>query len=148
MPKAINAKPLYVRRAVNMNPIAEINITPLIDVMLVLLVMIILTVPILTHKVSIDLPTAGAPIVGTVQPVHVLEINNANQLFWDGVVVSGEELDAKLAGFIIDPQKPQLHMRSAPTAKYDIFDKTIAKIKKAGVGNLGFIGNQKYAEWK
>ncbi len=126
-------------------PIAEVNTTPLIDVMLVLLIMFIITIPIGTHGVKIDLPN-GVPPPPTLQPEkHVLAMDPAGALKLDGVGVAEADLRGRLRG--IEDKNPlaQFHFQVDGTARYEDFDRVLAEVKKAGIQNLGFVGNQQFA---
>ncbi len=127
-------------------PMSQLNITPLIDVLLVLLVMLMLSIPIATHKVEVKLPPPG---IGSGEPpkVNILRINNAGLTLWNGEAVTEPKLKSLLADMAKDPDLPQLHMQTDANARYEIFDHTIATVKRSGVQAIGFIGNQKFAQW-
>ena len=128
-------------------PISDINTTPLIDVMLVLLIMIILTVPTPTHQVPVDLP-GGAPLPRkTPPPVHRLDIDVEGRLFWDGAPIADATLPARLAAMRDDPDQPVLHMKTEAETRYARFDQTLAEVKRAGITRLGFVGNERYAKF-
>lgn len=133
-------------RASDSRPMSQLNITPLIDVLLVLLVMLMLSIPIATHKVEIALPPL---IPGTGEPpkVNVLRINNAGLTLWNGQAVNETQLKSRLAGMIKDPDKPQLHMQTDANARYEVFDHTIATVKRSGVQAIGFVGNRQFEKW-
>ena len=126
-------------------PIASINITPMIDVMLVLLVMLIITLPVVAHKVPIDLPGPGTPPVRQEVP-HRLDIAAGGALAWDGRAIADAELPRLLEGVAGDPAGV-LHMRTDPTARYERFDAVLATVKRANVSRLGFIGDAAHADW-
>ena len=127
----------------------EMNTTPLIDVMLVLLVMLIITIPIQTHAVKLDLPQANAtPPPQTVQPEVVdLEIDFDGTPIWNGTPVSSR---AQLDKFFQDtankiPQ-PEVHLRPNRLAKYDAVARTLADAQRLGVTKIGFVGNDQYVQ--
>lgn len=120
-------------------PFSAINVTPFIDVMLVLLIVMILSMPIATHKVPIELPVDGGSTM--IEQPHKLAIDRAGALFWDGGRISDAELPARLAALQADASAV-LHMQTDPDARYDRFDGVLAVVKRAGVEKLGFIGNQ------
>ena len=122
--------------------ISEINTTPLIDVMLVLLVMFIITVPTATHKVPLDLPRP-APIVEQ-RPFHQLDIAADGSLSWNGAALSDGELQAHLLQLAADPGTPELRLNAASEARFDRIDHILARIRLAGVERLCFIGNERY----
>ncbi len=132
------ARAIRARRLPDAAPFGEINITPLIDVMLVLLVVIILSVPIATHKVPVDLPVGP----GTVdpQPPAVLAIDRQGMLYWNGTTLSDAALPGKLAA--LQQSGAALHLQTDPEARYERFDGVLAVVKRAGISKLGFVGNR------
>jgi biopolymer transport protein ExbD len=127
-------------------PMMDINTTPLIDVMLVLLIMFIITIPIQTHAVKLDLPQNNQnnppPIDAT---KNVVTIDPRDQVYWNGSPIQPEMLRTYLLQTVqMDPQ-PELHIEPDPQARYDTVDKVLAVAKKAHVEKLGFVGNEKYA---
>jgi len=126
-------------------PMSALNITPLIDVMLVLLVMMILTIPAITHKVPLDLPQPGdGPTAHPV--VHQLDLAANGALHLDGAALDPAALPAKLTALKADPQA-ELHVNTDPMAHYGRFDETLATIKRAGITRLGFVGNERYTDF-
>ncbi|MET3710500.1 biopolymer transport protein ExbD [Sphingomonas trueperi] len=123
-------------------PIGAINVTPFIDVMLVLLIVMILSMPMVTHKVPVDLPQGGP--AATDDATHRLAIDKAGALFWDGIRLDDAALPAKLAGLRTDAAVLQL--QADPEARYDRFDAILATIKRANIVKLGFVGNQPLAD--
>ncbi len=129
----------------NGGPIVDLNTTPLIDVMLVLLIMFIMTVPIATHKVPLDLPAGSA--VRTLPPlVHRLDLDAAGRLAWNGAPIAAAELPARLAAVKAD-SNAELHFRTDAATRYEIFDGVLARIKGAGITRLGLIDNQRFAKF-
>lgn len=127
-------------------PMSQLNITPLIDVLLVLLVMMMLSIPIATHKVEVKLPPPGTGS-GDPPKVNILRINNAGLTLWNGEAVTEAKLKSLLATMAKDPELPQLHMQTDANARYEIFDHTIATVKRSGVQAIGFVGNKQFADW-
>jgi biopolymer transport protein ExbD len=123
-------------------PIGAINVTPFIDVMLVLLIVMILSMPMATHKVPVDLPQG--PSSATDDATHRLAIDKAGALFWDGARLADAALPAKLAALRSDAAVLQL--QTDPEARYARFDAVLATIKRANVVKLGFVGNQPLAD--
>ena len=125
-------------------PMIEMNTTPLIDVMLVLLVMLIITIPPQSHAVKLDLP------VGITRPApdpikNMLVVTEAGALEWNGERVSKPQLRALLdASAAMDPA-PELHLKPDAGARYALVDEVLAMTKQAGVSSMGFVGNQDYA---
>lgn len=127
-------------------PMMEMNTTPLIDVMLVLLIMFIITIPIQTHAVKVDLPQNSQN--NTPPPVdpqkNKITIDPAGTVAWNGNPVDEVTLRQYLttaAG--LDPE-PELHFQPDPAARYEAVDRTLAVIKRSNVSKLGFIGNEQY----
>ena len=119
---------------------SAINVTPFIDVMLVLLIVMILSMPMATHKIPIDLPGAPKPVPEIERP-YQLAIDQGGSLFWDGRRIADAELPGKLATMQRD-RAAVLHMNTDPDARYDRFDGVLAVVKRAGVERLGFVGNR------
>lgn len=119
----------------------EINMTPLIDVLLVLLVMLILTVPVMTHSVQIDLPAKGGPDFPVMQR-NALTIGGDDRLYWNGTSVSWAQLGAQLAALGERTDRAELSFEPAAGASYDRAARTIALIKDSGVERFGFVGNE------
>ena len=126
-------------------PMGEMNTTPLIDVMLVLLIMFILTIPIQTHSVKIDLPGIidGGHDVKTDK--NELVIDEQNRLFWNGESIDKRRLESLLAETQKFDVEPELQFQPHELARYVVVDDTLASIKGSGVGKLGFVGNEQYA---
>lgn len=131
--------------AANFAPIVAINTTPLIDMMLVLLVMVIVAIPAGTHRVPLDLPVPG-PALTTPPPSHMLAIAQDGGLAWDGQPLAAAALAPRLAGLRRDPAQPVLHLQAAGEARYERVDQVLAEIRRAGIARLGFVGNQGFAE--
>ena len=119
-------------------PIADLNITPLIDVMLVLLVMFILVLPAVTHEVPLDLPR---PLPDARLPLapHRLVLARDGGVTLDGAVLDDAGLAARLAPIVADRQAT-LTLRTDPETRYERFDQVLAVVKRAGVTRLGFEG--------
>jgi biopolymer transport protein ExbD len=131
--------------AVAEQPIGSINIVPLIDVLLVLLIMFIITLPIMTHSVKIELPQ-GVPPIAPVEPeTHQLALDAASRLTWDGAPVAEAALPARLAAFRAAAPDGILHFRAEPETRYEDFDRVLADVKRARIARLGFVGNDRFA---
>lgn len=126
-------------------PFSAINTTPLIDVMLVLLIMFIITIPVANHKVGIDLPVGPPPETAVEPAIHRLDIDAGGALFWDGVPVAEAALPARLAGVRETGTAAVLHLSTDGETRYEVFDRVLAAVKRAGVERLGFPGNHAYA---
>ena len=124
-------------------PMMEINTTPLIDVMLVLLIMFIITLPIQTHAVKLDLPQDNNSPPPPIMPTkNKVVITAAGQVLWNGTPVSTDQLRAYLdATQQMDPI-PELHLQPEPNARYELVDQVLAITKRAHVEKMGFVGNE------
>ncbi len=129
-------------------PMMEMNTTPLIDVMLVLLIMFIITLPIQTHAVKVDLPQNSQNQPNPVDAQkNKITIDAAGTTAWNGSPVDEVTLRQYLdASAALNPE-PELHFQPAPDARYEVVDRTLAAIKRSGVTKLGFIGNEQYREF-
>lgn len=134
---------LYTPRE-DYSPIAAINTTPLIDMMLVLLIMFIMAIPLSTHKVPLDLPP---PAPGPVdqRPVHRLDVDAAGRAIWDGQPVTDTGLRRRLAAAAADPAMPSLHFNPHAEARYERVDRILADVRRAGIDRLGLVDNQRFA---
>jgi biopolymer transport protein ExbD len=127
-------------------PMGEINTTPLIDVMLVLLIMIIMTIPIQTHAVKVDLPQNSQN--QTPPPIepdkNKVSIDPAGGVFWNGTPIDDVTLRQYLERTTQMTPEPELHFAPDPEARYEVVDRVLAVIKRANVTKLGFVGNEQY----
>ena len=127
----------------------EMNTTPLIDVMLVLLVMLIITIPIQTHAVKLDLPQSQAnPPPPTTPPVVVdLEIDFDGTPIWNGSpVASRAQLDKYFQDISNQIPQPEVHLRPNRLAKYEAVARTLADAQRLGVSKIGFVGTDQYIQ--
>jgi biopolymer transport protein ExbD len=126
-------------------PMGEMNTTPLIDVMLCLLIMMMLSIPPQTHAVKIDLPTPPPPGQIVVEPTkNKVFIANTGAVLWNGSPVTQVQLANLLEQTKAIQPTPELQLEPDPQARYVIVDQTLATIKRSGVGGLGFVGNERY----
>ena len=126
-------------------PMMEMNTTPLIDVMLVLLIMFIITLPPPTHAVKVDLPVNTPPTTNVVDPQkNVIAIDAQGTRTWNGVPVDDVTLRQYLDQSAAIKPEPELHFQPAPDARYEVVDRTLAVVKRSAVTKLGFIGNEQY----
>jgi len=126
--------------------IVDINTTPLIDVMLVLLIMFIITIPIQTHAVKLDLPVSNNPPPTDVLPVvNNLEIDFTNQIYWNRQPVTLDQVKVYFRQASRMSPEPELRVRPDPQAKFATVDELLAAAQTAGVTKMGFIGNEQYA---
>ncbi|MEG3181088.1 ExbD/TolR family protein [Sphingomonas sp. LT1P40] len=120
---------------------STMNTTPLIDVLLVLLVMLIITIPVARHKIPVDLPNGKA--TPKLETPHRLDISASGRLSWDGRAIAEAELPDLLATTVA--AQGVLHLKTDAAASYDRFTGVLATVKRAGVTRLGFIGNERMA---
>ena len=129
-------------------PMLDINVTPLIDVMLVLLIMLIMTIPPQTHAVKLDLPVnqpnnPPPPI----QPLkNTVGITAQDQITWNGNPITQDQLRQYLEVTQQMNPVPELHLQPDATARYEIVDEVLAITKRAHVQKMGFVGNEYYAQ--
>ncbi|MGH8617298.1 MAG: ExbD/TolR family protein [Burkholderiales bacterium] len=125
----------------NDRPMAEINMIPLIDVMLVLLVIFIITAPLLTHAVKIDLPKAASSPNQT-RPQHIqLSINAEGEFHWAGEKLDRAQLRTRLAEASRQEPQPEVHLRADKTTQYQYVAEVLADSAKAGLTRIGFVSD-------
>jgi biopolymer transport protein ExbD len=129
-------------------PIVDMNTTPLIDVMLVLLVMLIITIPIQLHAVNLNLPV-GTPPPSDVKPEVVkIDIDAQSTVYWNGTALTGgrTELRDKLSLIAAQPVQPEVHVRPDSHARYNRFAEVMVDVNQAGLHKLGVIGSEQFIE--
>lgn len=127
-------------------PMMEINTTPLIDVMLVLLIMIIMTIPVQTHAVKVDLPQQqDQPDVPLIEPEkNKVYIDPRGNVYWNSTPIDMVTLQQFLEQTTTKNPEPELHFQPDPQARYEKVDEVLAIVKRANVTKLGFVGNEQY----
>ena len=131
------------------SPMMEMNTTPLIDVMLVLLIMFIITIPVATHAVNIDLPAPTPPPL-VPPPKHdknKVSVTPTNQITWNNQPVTGGELLYQLQATLKIKPEPELQFQPDPQAGYDATAKVLNIIKGSGVSAFGFVGNEAFVSF-
>ena len=124
----------------------DINTTPLIDVMLVLLVMLIITIPIQIHAVSLDMPV-GAPPTNNIKPEKIqIDIDESSVVYWQGVAVSAEELEANMATVAQQPSQPEVHIRPNKGSQYAVFANVLSTSKRKGLTKMAVIGSEQFVQ--
>jgi biopolymer transport protein ExbD len=123
----------------------DINTTPLIDVMLVLLIMLIITIPIQTHAVKLNMPV-GTPPPPLVPPeVVTIEVDFDGTLIWNGrVVPDRQELEARLRAAAEMREQPEVHLRPNKLVKYESVAMVMASAQRLGLKKIGLIGNEQF----
>lgn len=119
-------------------PMAEINMIPLIDVMLVLLVIFMVTAPLLSHAVKVDLPTASSAPVKPAEKVD-LSINGEGQLFWNAQPLSKAEIFARLNEQGLKAPDSELHLHADKNTRYELLAEVMAEAASAGLSKIGFV---------
>jgi len=126
-------------------PMGEMNTTPLIDVMLVLLIMFIITIPVQTHAVKLDLPPPN-PNPTNVDPVfNQIDIDFLGNIYWNKQEVDLNTLKGYLGQAAKMPEPPELRLRPEAEARYELVDQVMAAAQQAGIEKMGFVGNEAYA---
>ena len=125
-------------------PMMEMNMTPLIDVLLVLLVMFIITIPVMTHAVKLDMPrpTNAAKLSDPV--VIKLEIDFDGTVLWNGSPVTVDSLDGYFRREAANDPQPELHIRPNKRASYDVVARVLAAAQRNGLLKIGFVGNEQF----
>ena len=128
-------------------PMMEMNTTPLIDVMLVLLIMLMITIPPVSHAVNIDLPVNDPnnqdppPIDPVINKIIILPDSSIQ---WNGTPVTLQQMEQYLVQTTSMNPEPELQFQPAPTAPYDVVDKALVGVKRSGISKFGFVGNEQY----
>ena len=131
------------------SPMMEMNTTPLIDVMLVLLIMFIITIPVATHSVDIDLPAPNPnPPPDMVEPIkNKIVLTPSNEILWNGNAIDDSTLVSLLNETKTINPEPELQFEPDQQASYDLSIRVLNIIKGSGVTKFGFVGNEKYREF-
>jgi len=121
------------------NLMSEINTTPLVDVMLVLLVIFIITAPLLTHAVKIDLPQASSQPIEQKPEIISISVDGTGQMYWNDTLLVEGELSARLQQAAKAKPQPELHIRADRETRYQILAEIMADAQSAGIQKLGFV---------
>ncbi len=125
--------------------ILDINTTPLIDVMLVLLVMLIITLPIQLHSVNLNMPTGNPPPPLIKPEVVKLDIDPSSAIYWNGeVVVDRAALEYKISQAANQPVQPEVHLRPDKGAKYSVVALVMASSQRLGLTKIGIVGSEQF----
>ncbi len=120
-------------------PMGEINMVPLIDVMLVLLIVFMITAPLLTHSIKIDLPTAASESTNEKPDTVTLTIDSEGALYWNDQPIDDEALAIRLAEAALAEPQPDLHLRADRDTRYQRLAEIMSQARVAGIRNMGFI---------
>ena len=124
-------------------PMSDINVTPMVDVMLVLLVIFIITAPLFTHAVKIDLPNAQSAPAPEKPETVTLSIDGSGKLFWNNYAVDARELDARLAKAGQQQPQPELQLRADKATRYEVIAQVMSAAQGSGITKLGFVTEPK-----
>jgi biopolymer transport protein ExbD len=128
-------------------PIMDINTTPLIDVMLVLLVMLIITIPIQLHSVNLNLPTGNPPPPLVKPEVLKIDIDARGVIYFNGEVIPDRAaVEEKFKAYAAQGVQPELHLRPDKAAKYDTVAMVMASAQKLGLTKIGIVGSEQFIE--
>ncbi|WP_341314294.1 biopolymer transporter ExbD [Paraburkholderia sp. IMGN_8] len=120
-------------------PMAEINMTPLIDVMLVLLVIFIITAPLFTHAIRLDLPKVASAAARQTPQTISLSIDAAGKLYWNGNVITLQQMRARFAQAGKEAEQPEIHLRAERSTRYEVIAQVMGAAQQAGLERIGFV---------
>jgi biopolymer transport protein ExbD len=127
-------------------PIADINTTPLVDVLLVLLVMLIITIPIQLHAVALEMPGRNAPQPAEPPAVVQLEVDAAGRFVWNGEPLADREaLETRLREAAGQANQPEIHLRAHPRARYAPVAAALTSAQRLGLAKIGLVGSEQFA---
>lgn len=130
------------RRTAEPMPMRDLNTTPLIDVMLCLLVMMILSIPLQSHAVKVNLPSGG--LQTDILPINTIAVSRDGVVLWNAAPVTYTQLQNSLRTSAAMSPAPELRFEPDPMARYVIVDTVLAMIRRSEAGNMGFVGNERY----
>ena len=134
-------------RSSDMDVMIDINTTPLIDVMLVLLVMLIITIPIQLHSVNLNLPTGNPPPPLVLPEVVKLDIDDQSRVYWNGEVVDDRStLESKMSESAKQQLQPEVHLRPDKDARYAVVAGVMASAQRLGLTKIGIVGSEQFIE--
>ena len=128
-------------------PMADINVTPLVDVMLVLLIIFMITAPLMTHKVVVKLPEASLavkPVLKT--PPVTLAIKANGERYWNDVLVTTAALEQNISVIVQKDPQPQVNVRADKDTKYGLINDTVQLLRRNGVRKVGFVSGPEHAQ--
>ena len=125
----------------------DINTTPLIDVMLVLLVVLIITIPIQLHAVNLNLPIGNPPPPLTLPEVVKIDIDDQSKVYWNGEVLPDRAtLESKISDAAKQSVQPEVHLRPNKLAKYSVVAGVMASAQRLGLTKIGIVGSEQFVE--
>jgi len=125
-------------------PMMDVNTTPLIDVMLVLLVMLIITIPIQLHSVNLDMPPPNRNTPPTPPVVHEVFIDFDGSLSWDGAVITQGDLESKLTSVAAEADQPEVHIKPNKLVDYGAVAHVMASAQRHGVKKMAMVGSEQF----
>ena len=124
----------------------DINTTPLIDVMLVLLVMLIITIPIQLHAVNLEMPV-GTPPTNLIKPEKIqIDIDEKSTVYWQGLPVTQQELDNNMKTAAAQQVQPEVHLRPNKASQYAVFANVLSSSKRLGLTKIAVIGSEQFVQ--
>ena len=128
-------------------PMMDINTTPLIDVMLVLIIMLIITIPIQTHAVKMNMPVGPSSAPPRPPEIVRIDVDFDGTIGWNGVVIADRaELENKLAQVATLPDQPEVHLRPNKLVSYKVVAMVMASAQRLGVNKIGLVGNEQFMQ--
>ena len=128
-------------------PMMDINTTPLIDVMLVLIIMLIITIPIQTHAVKMNMPVGPSSPPPKPPEIVRIDVDFDGTIGWNGVIVPDRaELENRLAQVAALPDQPEVHLRPNKLVSYKVVAMVMASAQRLGVTKIGLIGNEQFTQ--
>jgi len=125
----------------------DINTTPLIDVMLVLLVMLIITIPIQLHAVNLNLPLGNPPPPLVNPEVVKIDVDPTSTVYWNGEALPNHEaLEQMLAAAAVQQEQPELHLRPDKNSRYEVVAGVMAAAQRLGLTKIGIVGSEQFIE--
>ena len=125
----------------------DINTTPLIDVMLVLLVMLIITIPIQLHSVNLNMPTGNPPPPLVLPEIVKIDVDPAGRIYWNGeIVLDRASLEEKIQAAAAQAVQPEVHLRPDKAAKYAVVAGVMASAQRLGLTKIGIVGSEQFID--
>jgi biopolymer transport protein ExbD len=125
----------------------DINTTPLIDVMLVLLVMLIITIPIQLHSVNLNMPTGNPPPPLVLPEIVKIDVDPAGRIYWNGeIVLDRATLEEKIQAAAVQAVQPEVHLRPDKAAKYAVVAGVMASAQRLGLTKIGIVGSEQFID--
>ncbi|KAF3996709.1 biopolymer transporter ExbD [Glaciimonas immobilis] len=128
-------------------PMMEMNMTPLIDVMLVLIIMLIITIPIQNHAIKLNMPTGNPPVQSAPPIVNNVDIGPTGTVTWNGAPIAGRaELESKLQAVVATGNVDEVHVRPNKLVEYKSVAAVMASAQRLGVTKIGIVGNEQFLD--